>query len=361
MSQNAKANEMRRAIEALVEMAITSSTATAPQSGSDAERRLLVEELVATSLRLYADEVNLGELRLMRQALREMRAAFSLFGQYRTLRKIAVFGSARTPPEHPDYRAAVEFTRILSQRHWMAITGAGPGIMQAGIEGPSADRAFGLCIRLPFEARPNPLIAKDPKLLSFRYYFTRKLAFMGSADAVAAFPGGFGTQDELFEALTLVQCGRSAVVPIVLVEGADDGGRPLGYWRRWESFVKNAMFENGWVSSEDEDFYDIAATPMHAADIVTEFYKRYRSSRYVGDRLVIRLDAEIGPDACAALTKEFAPLVANGVIEEGRELDGDDAPAGTPRIWFRHNRRHFGLVRRLIARINDLPHVERLP
>ncbi len=348
--------ELRRAIESLV--ALAAGPDDSPRGDApDAERKqrqLLIEEMVTTALGLHGEEINMGELRLMRQALREMRAGFTMFGRYRTLRKVAVFGSARTPEEHPDYGAAREFTRLLALRHWMTITGAGPGIMQAGIEGPSAERAFGLCIRLPFEARPNPLIADDPKLLSFRYYFTRKLAFMGSADAVAAFPGGFGTQDELFEALTLVQCGRNAVIPIVLVEGADGEGHPLGYWRQWESFVRTAMFENGWVSSEDEDFYDIVNSPAAAVEIVTGFYRRYRSSRYVGDRLVLRLDAPLGPAACGELTREFALLLASGSMEEGTDLDGDDAPAGTPRLWFRHNRKYFGLVRRLIDRINAI-------
>lgn len=342
--------ELREAIRETVRLAAP----TDPTGREDRARRVLVEEMIATSLHLLGGNLNLGELRLMRQALREMRAGFEMFDRHRDLRKIAVFGSARTPPDHPDYNAAFEFTRLLAQRGWMAITGAGPGIMQAGIEGPTAERAFGLCIRLPFEARPNPAIADDPKLLSFRYYFTRKLAFMGSADAVAAFPGGFGTQDELFEALTLVQCGRSAVVPIVLVEGHNEktGG---SYWRKWEAFVKSTMLETGWISVEDEDLYSIADSPGEAVEIVTRFYRRYRSSRYVDDLMVLRLDKPLGTDACNALAREFAPLIATGTIEEGTTLEGDDAPEGTPRVWFRHNRKYYGLVRRLIDRINETP------
>lgn len=343
-------SQIRQAIEATVELASTPG-----QGGPDADRRRrAVEEMIATSLQLLRGNLNLGEIRLIRQALREMRAGFEMFSPHRELRKIAVFGSARTPPDHPDYKAAFEFTRLLSQEGWMAITGAGPGIMQAGIEGPTPERAFGLCIRLPFEARPNPVIANDPKLLSFRYYFTRKLSFMGNADAVAAFPGGFGTQDELFEALTLVQCGRSAVVPIVLVEG--EGERPGGgYWKKWESFVRSAMLETGWISSEDECFYEIAQSPVEAVKLVTNFYSRYRSSRYVDDLLVIRLDSPLGSAAVKGLAREFAPLISSGTIEEGNSLDGDDAPDGTARIWFRHNRRYFGEVRRMINRINAIP------
>ncbi|MSR28860.1 MAG: LOG family protein [Phycisphaerales bacterium] len=351
--------EVRRAIDQLVDLAIGlngKGSVADPATKADQSRRHLIEEMVATALRLYGDEINVGELRLMRQSLREMRAGFTMFGKYRSLRKIAVFGSARTPTDHADYKAAVEFTRLLSQRKWMTITGAGPGIMQAGIEGPTPEWAFGLCIRLPFEERPNPLIAGDPKLLPFRYFFTRKLAFMGNADAVAAFPGGLGTQDELFEALTLVQCGRNSVIPIVLIEGTDEHGAPLGYWRNWQNFVQSSMFDNGWVSREDEDLYDIVASPEEAVEIVTGFYRRYQSSRYVDDLLVLRLDSPLGRDACAELTREFSGLLVSGVIEEGRSLDGDDAPDGTPRLWFRHNRKHFGLVRRMIDRINAIPH-----
>ncbi len=351
------APHLRSAIDAIVDLAAPSQT-----DGIDQEdrrrRRLLVAEMVATSLRLFEDDLTVGELRLVRQALREMRAGFTMFNRYRTLRKIAIFGSARTPREHPDYSAAFEFSRLLAARGWMAITGAGPGIMQAGIEGPTPEQSFGLSIRLPFEDKPNPVIANDPKLLKFRYYFTRKLAFMGNADAVAAFPGGFGTQDELFEALTLVQCGRNAVVPIVLVEGVNSDGTSRDYWKMWERFVRGSMHDAGWISPEDEDLYRIAASPADAADIVTQFYRRYQSSRYVDDLFVIRLDAPLPATACAELQREFSDLLASGGFSQGNHIDGDDAPAETPRLWFRHNRKYFGLVRRLIDRINAIPSTE---
>jgi len=345
------APHMRDAIDSIVDLA-----APARQDAADYQRRrLLVCEMVATSLRLFDDDLTTGELRLVRQALREMRAGFTMFNRYRTLRKIAIFGSARTPRDHPDYAAAFEFSKLLATRGWMAITGAGPGIMQAGIEGPTPEQSFGLSIRLPFEDKPNPVIANDPKLLKFRYYFTRKLAFMGNADAVAAFPGGYGTQDELFEALTLVQCGRNAIVPIVLVEGMTQDGKRGEYWNSWQRFVRECMHDLGWVSTEDEDLYRIAASPADAANIVTKFYRRYQSSRYVDDRFVIRLDAPLPADACATLALEFKDVLASGGFSQGNQLEGDDAPDGTPRLWFVHNRKYFGLIRRLIDRINDIP------
>ena len=346
------APELRDAIRELVRLATTQHMA----HPADRTRLGAVEELVTTALRALGDDIDLGQVKLMRRALREMRASFTLFNHHRSIRKVAVFGSARTPPDHPDYAAAHVFTRTLADRGWMAITGAGPGIMQAGIEGPSPEQAFGLAIRLPYEQKPVEAIRHDPKLLEFRHFFTRKLAFMGSADAVAAFPGGYGTQDELFEALTLVQCGRNAIVPIVLVEGVGLDGTPLGYWSRWETFIRDAVFAEGWVDSDELALYRIAASPAEAADIVTGFYRRYRSSRWVGELFVIRLDAPLPEGATASLAREFGGLIESGTIEQGDSLDGDDATDGTPRIWFRHDRRRFGLLRRMIDRINAMPH-----
>lgn len=341
------APHLRRAIDEMVALAF----ADRPTDDEQQSRAHVISEMVATALHLANDRLTMGELRLIRQSLREMRAAFTMFDRFRSLRKVAIFGSARTPRDHLDYIAALDFSRALAARGWMAITGAGPGIMQAGNEGPTPDQSFGLSIRLPFEDRPNPVIAGDPKLLKFRYYFTRKLAFMGSADAVAAFPGGFGTQDELFEALTLVQCGRSLVVPIVLVEG--EGGN---YWERWRSFVDECMERTQWISPEDTELFTRASSAAHAVEIICGFYQRYRSSRYVDELLVLRLDAPVSSAQLQELAAEFAPLLESGTMQQGDSLEGDDAPAGTPRIWFHHNRRLFGLLRRLIDRINQLPH-----
>ena len=346
------APELRDAIRSLVQLAATQHMS----HPADRARLGAIEELVTTALRALGDDIDLGQVKLMRRALREMRASFTLFNHHRSIRKVAVFGSARTPSDHADYAAAHLFTRTLADRGWMAITGAGPGIMQAGIEGPSPEQAFGLAIRLPYEQKPVEAIRHDPKLLEFRHFFTRKLAFMGSADAVAAFPGGYGTQDELFEALTLVQCGRNAIIPIVLVEGLGDDGLPRGYWVRWESFVREAVHAAGWVDTDELSLYRIAASPLEAADIVTGFYRRYRSSRWVGELLVIRLDALLPPGATESLAREFSALLSSGSIEQGTRLAGDDAPDGTPRIWFKHDRRRFGLLRKMIDRINALPH-----
>src|SRR5499427_4416917 len=196
----------------------------------------LVRELLIAGLKLIPDGRDTGELKLITAAVKELRYAFRVFGQYRDPHKVTIFGSARTAQSHPDYAAAVEFSRLMAQRGWMVITGAGGGIMHAGHVGPGRAASFGVAIRLPFETTANEVIAGDEKLIHFRYFFTRTLMFMSQAEAVALFPGGFGTMDEAYEALTLVQTGKSSIVPVVMLEGA--GG---DYWRRWEQWVKKSL------------------------------------------------------------------------------------------------------------------------
>ncbi|MHC5115421.1 MAG: LOG family protein, partial [Planctomycetota bacterium] len=199
----------------------------------------LISEMLATCLKLVPDGHDTGQLKLMNSALKEMRYAYRVFNRYRGTRKVSIFGSARTPEDHPDYIAAREFSAAIADHGWMGITGAGDGIMKAGHEGPQRDASFGLSIRLPFETTANEVIEGDPKLINFRYFFTRKLMFLGHADAVAVFPGGFGTQDELFESLVLVQTGKSNIVPIILLEG--EGGV---YWQHWERYIRKNLRAN---------------------------------------------------------------------------------------------------------------------
>ncbi|MHC4348570.1 MAG: LOG family protein [Planctomycetota bacterium] len=200
----------------------------------------MITQLVQTSLKLIGDGHDHGQLKLLNRALKDMRYAYRVFNRYRETRKITIFGSARTPEDHPDYAAAREFSAAVARHGWMSITGAGDGIMKAGHEGPQREASFGLSIRLPFETTANTVIEGDPKLINFRYFFTRKLMFMSHADAVAIFPGGFGTQDETFETLTLVQTGRSNVVPVVLAEG--EGGV---YWKHWDTYIRKNLLEGG--------------------------------------------------------------------------------------------------------------------
>ena len=308
----------------------------------------LITQLIQTALKLVPDGHDTGQLKLLTSAMKEMRYAYRVFNKYRGIPKITIFGSARTPPNHPDYLAARDFSMGMARNKWMAITGAGNGIMKAGHEGPQREASFGLSIRLPFETTANTVIEGDAKLINFRYFFTRKLMFMTHADAVAVFPGGFGTQDELFECLTLVQTGKSNIIPIVMLEG--EGGI---YWKHWEKYVREHLLKNGWISPEDTSIYYIAPSIDDAVNHVQRFYRLYHSSRYVRDTLVLRLRKRLTDAQVQQLNEEFAGLIKEGKIEQLGAFDVERDHLDLPRLAFVHTRHHYGRVRSLIDRINS--------
>ena len=308
----------------------------------------LIRDLLTTSLKLVTDRRDTGELKLLVSSFKELRHAYRVFAQYPDPNKISIFGSARTPPTHPDYAAAVAFSREMAARGWLSITGAGDGIMKAGHEGPGREASFGLAIRLPFETTANTVIDGDEKLIHFRYFFTRKLMFISQCNAVAVFPGGFGTQDELFEALTLTQTGKGALMPIVLVQG--EGGN---YWNHWDRYVREELLAGKFISPEDLGFYHLAANTAEAADYVCQFYRNYHSARYVDDDLVLRLKGRLSEEQVVALNEEFSGLVKSGSIRQRGPYDVETEWLNLPRIAFTHTRRQFGLIRRLVDRINE--------
>ncbi len=308
----------------------------------------LVRQLLENALGLLQDGRDTGELKLLTYSLAELRHALAVFAEYSDHRNVSIFGSARTPPGHPDYVAAVAFARIMASRGWSSITGAGDGIMKAGHEGTGKDAAFGLAIRLPFEQHTNDVISGDPKLINFRYFFTRKTMFLSQSSAIAALPGGFGTQDEVMEALTLVQTGKTSMIPIVLFEGP--GGT---YWPTWDLYVRAELLQGGFISPEDTNLYYLAADPQDAADHVSRFYLNYHSSRYVGDDFVIRLQHPLTPAQLTQLNDEFGALLKSGVIHQGGPYDAEDEFLDLPRVAFTHTRRAQGLVRQLVDRINE--------
>jgi uncharacterized protein (TIGR00730 family) len=299
-------------------------------------------------LKLIPDGRDTGELKLMTAAVKELRYAYRVFGQYRDPHKVTIFGSARTPPGHPDYAAAVEFSKIMAAQGWMVITGAGGGIMHAGHLGPGRAASFGVAIRLPFETTANEVIAGDEKLIHFRYFFTRKLMFMSQAEAVALFPGGFGTMDEAYEALTLVQTGKTSIIPIVMLEGA--GG---DYWKQWLRWTREGLLSRGLISPEDENLFYIARDPADAAAHIARFYRNFHSCRYVRDDFVIRLRAPLAAEDVARLASEFAVLIKQGTLEQQGPREGEDDFLELPRLVFHHTRHKFGLMRKLIDRVND--------
>jgi uncharacterized protein (TIGR00730 family) len=312
--------------------------------------RLLLEEMIATCLRLGNDDADTGELKLLNAALKEMRYSFRVFKPWEHKSKIAIFGSARTPEDHPDYLVAKKFGALMGEAGWMSITGAGDGIMKAGHEGPGHEASFGLRIRLPFETTANDVIALDPKLVNFRYFFTRKLMFLANSEAVVALPGGFGTMDEIFETLTLVQTGKSPPIPIILLEG--EGG---SYWAKWEDFITRELLENGWISSPDLSLFKIASSAEEARDMVLHAYRIYHSSRYVRDRFVIRLNRPITDAQRADLESRFGRIAKDGRLLTSGPLDGEVENLELPRLHFEHVRRDFGVLRQFIDALNDLP------
>jgi uncharacterized protein (TIGR00730 family) len=309
--------------------------------------RELVAEMIHAALQLSRDGAGTGELKLMSKSFRELRHALNVFRPFAGTRKISIFGSARTPPSHPDYIAARDFAAAVTRRGWMTITGAGPGIMQAGNEGAGPGNSFGLSIRLPWETNENEFLRGDPKLIFFRYFFTRKLMFAMGADAMAVFPGGFGTMDECFELLTLVQTGKNAPIPIVLVGPPGDA-----YWPAFEAFLREHFAANGWIDKEDmgliRSFTDIEA----AADHVAHFYSNYHSSRYVGDKFVIRMRRTLTEAELSDLNGACGNLCISGRIEQSAALEGEDDWLELPRLVLHFNRRHYSGLRRLIDRLN---------
>ena len=329
------------------------------EAGGDPETGvgMRVRDMIHTSLKLLTDGADDGEVKLLSRSFKELRYALKVFRPYQEARKLTIFGSARTPPGHPDYEAALEFSRQMAALGWMVITGAGDGIMRAGHGGAGKDKSFGVAIRLPFETNANEYIVGDPKLITFRYFFTRKLMFIWQAHAVALFPGGFGTQDEGFEALTLVQTGKAPMMPIVLVD------RPGGdYWRQWDVYVRKQLLDQKLISPEDLNLYLVTDQPQAAVDYVQRFYRNYHSQRFAQDTLILRMQRPVTDAQLDALNTEFKDLVKDGRITQARH-DADREHPDLARLQFVSTKRAYGRLRLLIDRINGYdienhPHVD---
>jgi uncharacterized protein (TIGR00730 family) len=313
----------------------------------------LIYELIVSAARLARDHADRGDLKIANAALKELRYAFSVFAPYRWARKAAIFGSARTQPVDPLYRQTVSLARELAAAEWMVITGAGPGIMEAGIDGAGVENSFGVGIQLPFEAATTQFLADDPKLINFRYFFTRKLTFVKEADGFVLLPGGFGTLDEAFELLTLVQTGKAQINPIVLLDVP--GGT---YWHRWLEFINAELGARSYISPGDTSLFCITDDTSVALEELTSFYANYHSQRYVDGELVLRLHHEPDDALIARLNTEFADIVVRGQIariEATRiEVAERDVPE-LPRLRFRFDRHSYARLRALIDVLNGRP------
>jgi uncharacterized protein (TIGR00730 family) len=309
----------------------------------------LAQQIHETADKLLRDGATRADLKLLSTALKELRYCLKVFSTYRRQRKVTVFGSARLPPEDAGYQAAVDFGRRMAEAGFMVITGAAAGIMEAGHVGAGRDHSIGINILLPFEQHANPIIEGDRKLMHLKYFFTRKLLFVKESDAVALFPGGFGTQDEGFEVLTLVQTGKSHLFPIVMVDAP--GG---DYWTRWQAYITDVLLARKLISPEDLSLYKIAATVDEAVEEVLGFYRVYHSMRYVGHDLVLRLQAPLSAELLEEVRKGYADLVVTGTYEQSPgplSAEAGELP-DLARLRFHFNRRNMGRLRQLIDHIN---------
>ncbi len=312
-----------------------------------------VRQMKETADKLVRDGASRGDVKLMNVAFKELRYALKVFAAYRNKRKVTVFGSARTRPDHPTYRQAVEFGRQMAQRGYLMITGAGGGIMEAAHVGAGHDNSLGLNIMLPFEQSANPIMsAAGERLVTLKYFFTRKLMFVKETDAVVLFPGGYGTLDEGFEVLTLVQTGKSHMFPIVCVD--QPGGN---YWKRWEEFIRSELYDSHLISPEDLSLYRVTDSVDAAVAEVVNFHRVYHSMRFVKGDLLLRIQRRLTDVELTILRSEFADLLIKGTIEQ---TEADPAEANEahllnlPRLRFRFDRRSMGRLRQMIDRINSL-------
>jgi uncharacterized protein (TIGR00730 family) len=313
----------------------------------------LVGEIIANTLKLLRDQTNRGDIKLIDRSFKELRYALKIFAPYRDVRKVSIFGSARTPESHGDYKQASEFAQKMAAQGWMVITGAGGGIMAAGHGGAGPDPSFGLAIRLPFEQLTNPFIANNKKLINFKYFFTRKLMFVRSSNAIALLPGGFGTMDEGFEVLTLVQTGKSVPMPIVFIDSPGSN-----YWATWQQYVEKQLLARGLIGPDDLRLYKITSDIDEAVHEISHFYSNYHSLRYVRDELVLRLKRAPIQSQLTDIQTRFADITPRGTFRVSKPLAVEqDEPtlSGFPRLVFSFNRRDHGRLRMLIDYLNDLP------
>lgn len=312
----------------------------------------LIREMILAALKAGQEDDDKADLKLMNTTLKEMRFTSKIFGPYSSVKKVTVFGSARTRSDAPAYRMAFRLGEQLREAGYMVITGGGPGIMQAVNEGAGVEHSFGVNIRLPFEQKSNPVIHGNPRSITYKYFFNRKVAFLKEAHAVALFPGGFGTLDEAMETLTLVQTGKRDLIPLILID-------PPGaaYWSRWLEFLRDELMAQGYINPEDFHLFERVESSEEAVRRIDHFYRRFHSLRYVEEKLAIRLNQPPAPGVLEKIRGEFADLLSpGGAITLSAPLPGEvneQEIAHLPRLVIDFNRKSFGRLRHLIDMVND--------
>ena len=312
----------------------------------------MIREMILSALKSGQENDYLADQKLMRTTMKEMRFTNKVFAPYRHRKKVSVFGSARTQPSEPIYQKCVEFSRLLVERNYMVITGGGPGIMLAGNQGAGEENSFAVNIDLPFEQNMNPVMKGSDKIINYKYFFNRKVAFVKEADAVVLFPGGFGTLDEGMEVMTLIQTGKNPPIPLIMID--DDNG---GYWDKFFEFTRDVLLKRGLISFEDFSLFTITKDPVEAVQYIDDFYRNYHSMRFVNGKLVIRLNKALDTDHLQVLTSEFGEILAPGgsmrlTTALPEEVDQPDL-LQLPRLIMEFNRRSYGLLKALIRRINS--------
>jgi len=311
----------------------------------------IIKEMIISTLKIGQEVDYLADLKLINRTLREMRYTAKVFAPYRHRKKVTIFGSARTEETNEMYKKCVIFSRSLAENNYMVITGGGPGIMQAGNEGAGSENSFAVNIRLPFEQKPNPIMYRNPRLVTYKYFFNRKVAFVKEADAIVVFPGGFGTLDEAMEVFTLIQTGKTSPKPLILMDDKD------GYWEQFFDFVKESLLVKGFISGEDFSLFTVTKSEQEALQVISTFYRTYHSLRFIENRLVIRLQRRLSEEEIETLTKEFPELIKGGDQIRSceafpEEIDEPDL-AHLPRISLLFDHHHYGLLIAFINRINS--------
>jgi uncharacterized protein (TIGR00730 family) len=309
-------------------------------------------QMLVAIYKFSKDEPHPADIRLFKRAMKEMRYADTIFKPYREVRKISIFGSARTPPGQPEYETAKQFASLMRNNGFMVITGGGEGIMGAAQEGAGRERSFALNITLPFEQEPNATIAGDKKLINFKYFFTRKVNFVKNSDAVACCPGGFGTMDEAFETITLLQTGKAPIIPIVFLDAP--GGN---FWNTFKRYLKEHLLRDGLISESDFHLFMVTDDPNRALSEVSHFYYNYHSMRWVGKTLVIRLHRQVPEGALHRLREDFADILTDPsemkCCSALKEEINEPELSTLPRLCVPFNRRAPGRLRQLIDRLNQ--------
>jgi len=312
----------------------------------------MIRQMILGALKSGQENDYLADQKLMRTTMKEMRFTNKVFAPYRERRKISIFGSARTAPEEPIYQKCVEFSRLIAERDYMVITGGGPGIMLAGNEGAGVENSFAVNIDLPFEQDMNPVMKGDDKVINYKYFFNRKVAFLKEAAAVVLFPGGFGTLDEGMEIMTLIQTGKNPPIPLIMVD--DDNG---GYWGKFLGFVRDPLLKRGLISGEDFSLFSITSDPHEAVALIDEFYRNYHSLRFVKDKMVIRLNRPLDSEHLKVLRDEFSAIIKpGGHLQLTSALPEEaDQPnlSKLARLTLDFDRRSYGLLKAFIRRINS--------